>query len=329
MLSPLNQLSSLDGYRRLFADADFWRPYVLEVCRRHNLTPHERVWMGIPGSFPAFIVEKRWLVKFFGRLFGGEQCFLAESAAARLLRERPVMPVPALCAEGELDPPGADWPWPYLVFEFIDGVSVGEVWQQVGAAERLRTARQAGQWARELHRLPLPANGPFAETWQEHVAFLESQRKHCCANHAEWGALPARLIAQIDDYLSPTADLILPGEAPHLIHADLTGDHLLGRLEGMQWNSKAVIDFGDARTGGLFYELVALHLDLFRCDRALLGAVLEAYGYTGPRGEELARCLMSATLMHEFNVLGCPGCSEPIVSANSLHDLARSLWLVE
>ena len=64
---PLDGLLKIGKYRRLFTDAAFWTPFVREVCLRHGLMPCENVRVGIPGSMPAFIVEDRWLVKFFGK----------------------------------------------------------------------------------------------------------------------------------------------------------------------------------------------------------------------------------------------------------------------
>jgi hygromycin-B 7''-O-kinase len=39
-----------------------------------------------------------------------------------------------------------------------------------------------------------------------------------------------------------------------------------------------LIDFGDAMVGDLHYELAALHLDLFDCDKRLLRQFLDHYG---------------------------------------------------
>lgn len=326
--SPLNQLSDLDGYRRLFVDADFWRPYVQAVCRRHGLQPCERVWTGVPGTCPAFVVEGRWLVKFFGRLFEGGRSYAAEREVARLLRDQPVMPVPALAAEGALDPPGADWPWPYLVFDYIDGASLGEVWDVISPEDRAQVARQVGAWTRALHDLPISAGdrGPFETSWEGYLAFLEGLRAGCAERHTAWGILPPRLCAQIADFIASAGDLILPGERPHLIHADLTADHLLGRASGGRWTSLAVIDFGDARTGSLFYELVALYGSLLHFERRLLTLFLEAYGYAGPTGAEFARRAMSACLQFEFNAFESPRCIELAHQAATLEEIAVALF---
>ncbi len=328
MPHPLDELDLPERYTELFTDAVFFAPYVEEACRRHGIEAGGSVRVGVPGSCPAFIAGERALVKFFGRLYGGARSYPVERAAARLLARQPVMPVPSLLGGGALEPPGAAWHWPYLIFEFIPGVSFGEVRDQIGLTERLRVARQVGGWLRALHALPIPPGGAFAAGFEPHLAFLESQRAGCAARHRAWGTLPAHLLPGLEGYLLPAGELIMPGERPHIIHADLTADHLLGRLEGGRWNTLALIDFGDALTGGLFYELAALHPGLFAGEKALLAAFLEAYGYTGPTGPWFARRAMTACLLHEFDVLN--GLRDLALAARSatLEELAEQLWLV-
>lgn len=326
MTHPLDHLSSREGYVRLFTNVAFWRPYVREVCQRHRLTPCEHIRTGIIGTCPVFIVEERWLVKFFGRLFDGERGFAAELAAAELLRAHPVLPAPALLASGALEPPGADWHWPYLTFELLPGVSLGEVWAELPHPERLAIARQMGTWLRALHSLPLPAEGTFETDWKVYLGFLDDQRKGCVERQRAQGTLPAALCEQIEAFLCPAGHLILPGEAPHLVHADLTADHLLGRVVNGRWETAGIIDFGDARTGSLFYELPALHLQGWAGEKPLLEAFLEAYGYGGPTGAAFAQRAMSASLLHSFNVFDSPACRRVSERARSLAELADHWW---
>jgi hypothetical protein len=90
-----NFLAALDddaAYRRYFMDPVEWRPYVLQVCQRHNLQDHGQVCPGLAGSFPTFIVDEKWIVKFFGRLFDGVASFQAEVGANRLVGGRAYTP---------------------------------------------------------------------------------------------------------------------------------------------------------------------------------------------------------------------------------------------
>lgn len=295
---PLAALDDLEQYRRLFTDAALWAPFVRAVCASHGLAPCERVRVGIPGTCPAFIVEDRWVVKFFGRLFDGAASYAVEQAAGRMALADPRIPTANLRAWGTLG--GEGWPWPYLIFDYIDSVSVGEVWTELDAEEKLRIARELGGIARALHGLPLPPDGPFPLSHAPYEQFLAQQRAGCAERHREWGSLPEHLVEQIDAYLPPTDHLIDRSRSPHLIHADLTGDHLLGRLHNGHWQTLALIDFGDARTGDFLYELAALHLDLFHGETAPLTAFMAAYGQQSP--VDFPRRALATCLLHQFNV---------------------------
>src|SRR2546421_9547152 len=127
---------SRQEYGPRFTDAAFWRPYVAEVCRRHDLTPVTRVRAGLPGTHPVFLVEERWVVKFFADLFGGEESFAIEREITDLLAGVPGFPAPRLVAEGDLFPSQSGWRWPYLVFSRLPGTSLGEVYDGVSPVDR-------------------------------------------------------------------------------------------------------------------------------------------------------------------------------------------------
>ncbi len=324
----LDVRNAIDGYRSHFMDSALWETYVRQVCSRHFSTPAGQVRPGLAGSFPTFIVDERWVVKFFGRLFDGGLGFETELQASRLLAADPSIPAPAILASGNLFAEPGGWPWPYLIYEFIPGVSFGEVYEQAPLDEKLALARNLGEVVRRIHRLPLAGSGVFPFTWDAYLSFLRAQRLACAANHRGWGSLPGRLVEQIDGFLLPVEELVDLGAAPHLIHADLTGDHLLGRLEGGRWTTLGLIDFGDAMTGSLFYELVALHLDLFRSDKRLLRAFLDAYGLDETLQRDFAARAMTASLLHRFDVLVL-AFRDPhprLQELSSLEELARLLW---
>ncbi len=313
----------MSEYSRLFCDVHLWQPYVRQVCAAHGLACGA-VESPTPGSFPTFSVDRCWVVKFFGPLLDGGRCFTVEQAAGRLLAQQPLLPGAALVAEGRLLRGETAWDWPYLIYEYIAGESIATVFERLSLAEKLAAADRLGGWVRGLHSLPLPVNGPFELDWQGFTQFLAGQRAGCATRHAAWGSLPPDLAAQVEDYLPLAGDWYTPSEHPHLIHADLTGDHLLGRQLPEGWQACALIDFGDARTGSLYYELAALQFSLFRGDRRLLAAFLAAYGFTPP--PDFSRRALVFCLLHQFNVLA----EQPAVvqSARSLSDLAEMLFAV-
>lgn len=323
------QLENMEGYRRYFADAAAWLPYVEQVCRRQGLIPARVVRIGVPGTCPTFIVDDRWVVKFFGRLFDGGRSFQVELELGKWAAAL-ALPFPEIVAAGQLFQGGVVWHWPYLVFPYIPGESIGEVYQHIGLEDKLVLARWMARITWRMHTAALPASEIFQPAWDAFTELLQSQRDGCKQSFAEWGCLPEHLFAQLDDYLLPVDELVDSRSTPHLIHADLTADHVLGRLEGGRWNSLVLIDFGDAMIGNLYYELVALHLDLFHGEKRLLAAYLDAYGLDEPGRRELPARAMNMALLHRFNVLGPVFEREPALrQVSTLDELADVLWNVE
>jgi hygromycin-B 7''-O-kinase len=326
-LNFLFQSGDIEAYPRGFMDARGWNPYVRSVCLRHRLLPCQVVRAGLPGTYPTFVVDERWVVKFFGQLFGGELAFAAEREAARLLATHGSFPAPRVVAQGHLLPGESDWTWPYLVYEFVPGISLGEVYGLVTFADKLDLARDLGKLTHRLHALSLDNSPLFRPIWEPFLDFLRSQTARCLENHRRWGILPERLVGQIDMFLLPPEELVDTRLPPHWIHADLTRDHLLGRLEGGRWRTSGLIDFGDALVGNLYYELVTLHLDLFAGDTRLLDAFLLAYGTGAADRPDFSRRAMSTALLHPFNVLECVHLIRPsLFQVETLQEMADLLW---
>jgi hygromycin-B 7''-O-kinase len=298
--ADLDRLASLEleaGYREDFHNLEFWRPYLLEVCRRHGLTPTLPLQMGVPGTYPVFIAGGRWVIKFFGRLFDGEQSFWVEYELTSRLNQMADFPAPGLVAHGELFPDGEGWTWPYLILEYLPGVSFGEIGSILGRRVRLQLANELGGLVRRIHTVQAPS-------WEPYLQFLERQRASVRSRLAGWGWMPPALSAELEAFLAPPQALIDPGEQPHWIHADLTRDHLIGRWNHGEWTTLGLIDFGDGQIGSLYFELPALHLDFFERDGRLLAAFLDAFGYAWPQDAAFRRKALTACLLHPFDLLG-------------------------
>jgi hygromycin-B 7''-O-kinase len=325
------QLESLDGYRRYFFDPAAWTPYVRQVCRRHALGSGLTIRIGLAGSFPTFIVDDRWVIKFFGRLFEGWVSFEVERFFGKLVSAYAI-PAPAVIGQGELLPSGTDWPWPYLIFQFVPGISIGEVFDQVTFEDTLETARFIGKLARKLHTIPIPDTTISQPTWNSYSEFLKNQRGGCVAAFKATDSFPDHLADQLDGFLLPIDALVDAQAVPHLIHSDLTADHVLGRLENGRWTASALIDFGDGMIGNLYYELVALHLDMFRGDKRLLRVFLDTYGVEDAVLKDLPLKAMNLTLLHRFSpglLLSVRERWPEAFQVSTLSELAHIIWDVD
>jgi hypothetical protein len=256
-------------------------------------------------------------MKFFGTLFEGADSFAVERAMGQYLTQQS-LPIrsPVILAEGRLTPE-----WQYLIFEGVSGVSIGQVRQQLSEVSWVRVAGQMGNFMKGLHtatitKLFVISMPTSVMGWEGFVDLLVVQRANCHANHQRWNDLPPGLLEQVQDYLLPVDDLLDLASQPHLIHADLTSDHLLGRLvpvkktppiraqspqvDEADWDSLAIIDWGDTRVGNILYELVALHMDLFQADKHLLRICLEHYGMPDFYQQDFPRKALCMVLLHQF-----------------------------
>lgn len=320
-------LGTIEKYRRLFTDASYWAPFVKVVCKKHGLGPVHNVRAGdVAGTYPVFIVDDKWVVKFFGTHFDGQHIFSVELEVGQLLSSRLDLPSPALIAHGYLLEDGEGCRWPYLAFEFVKARSLSQVSDRLSFDEKAAIARTVGTIMRTLHSVDLHDMMILKPTWDGYRAMLQRQSIDCAERHRNWGSLPERLIGQIGDFLLPPEELVLQHNRPALLHGDLTEDHVLVTRNGTDWRLKAIIDYGDALVGDPMYELVALHFDMFRCDKRLLQEYLTVYGHQGRFGSEVARKLLSLCLLFPFDVFHLFLERHPVAStASGLYELAD--WL--
>jgi len=348
--NPLGLFSDKLYYSAHFMDLAIWEPYVYQVCIQHGFR-FRRVIPGLPGSFPTFIVELdaeavqqqfgSIVVKFFGPLYDGAASFRVEQSMGHFLAQNSLsVRSPSILAEGKLT---VEW-W-YLIFEHIPGVSIGQIRQQLSTDAWSSVAQYMGEFMKALHSatatmLPVILMSPSVMDWDGFVDFLEVQRADCYANHQKWNDLPPHLLEQLQDFILPIGQLLDLSVLPHLIHADLTSDHLLGELcptqetlpKGPQspptgatvWHTLAIIDWGDTRVGNILYELVALHLDLFRADKQLLRICLQTYGMSDFYCQDFPRKAFSVVLLHQFPMPA--SIYAPHQDARTLQELAERLF---
>lgn len=329
----LRLLTNRASYAAHFMDLRVWAPHIRLVCRRLGFGC-EKIVPGVPGTFPTFIVEVSEektplskiaiVVKFFGPLYDGAGSFNIERDMGRWLEVNPLsIESPAILADGKLN-----HDWQYLIFEYVGGVSIGRVREKLSVKDWVSIAHQMGEYTHRFHELTCHQQQELPRSIQpcmeKFTSFIEQQRVTCQANHQRWNDLPRQLVSQIEDFLLPLEQLIDLTAPPHLIHADLTSDHILGSIGEGVWRTLAVIDWGDAMTGNLLYELGALYLDLFHCDKNLLRACLEAYGLPRFYQHDFPRKALSMVLLHQFPMPA--QVYAPFLEVKSLQELAVRLF---
>jgi hypothetical protein len=166
-------LETVEQYQRLFTDAAHWKPFVEEVCRHHGLEPSADIRTSpVPGTCPVFIVDEKYVVKFFGRLFNGHTSFAAERDAFYLLAQDTELLIPQLLAEGTLL---TDGEWPYLISEWRSGQSVGKLRGGLSREAMTKVAAKTGRIAQRLHALPLHVTKTLKPNWDAFADLLEKE----------------------------------------------------------------------------------------------------------------------------------------------------------
>ena len=98
------------------------------------------------------------------------------------------------------------------------------------------------------------------------------------------------------------------------------------------WEISGIIDFGDARKGDFVYELVPLHISVFRCSSKLLGRFLRKYCDLSKVSipSDFAYRAMCSTLLHTENAIRTAQFWKPnLKKAITLAELANELWKYE
>lgn len=325
----LHILSDPDGYAVRFMDPAQWSPLIRQICRENGLSCR-CIQPGTAGTFPTFILDRRYVIKFFGRLFNGQQSFAVESVVDSALDSQPDLPAARILHRGEVFAGGQTWRW--LIFNCIPGRSYREDCARMAFSDKQDIARQLGRILRSFHRLPVPASPPeiFSASPHGYHAKLTAwyAARMGADRHTQSGTgLPDHLANQTDDFLAGFAANSSPQTALHLIHADVTQDHLLGEFVDGRWQINGLIDFGDCMIGDLFYELGPLHLDFFDADKRLLTEFLSGYGAADMPDERFPQRCLAAALQHQFNLFGeIFARHSDLAATDDLHTLARILW---
>ena len=197
----LDIFENLDSYSRAFMDPVLWDPFLRLICDKHHFSPVEVIRPGLAGTYPTFIVDESRVIKLFGRLFNGAESWAVERLCAELVQAAQHFPSARLLGWGALFA-GENWNWPYLIFEYIPGISLGEAAQNISYTERERLASWLGESVRTLHDIPL--NNKALRILPRQKNILGNTRMNPSQRHQSWKKLPANWLDQIEDYLTST-----------------------------------------------------------------------------------------------------------------------------
>lgn len=265
--------------------AEGWRAAVAAIAQRHSLG-HS---LGQKGLAPfASGSDVVWaagdsVVKLTAPVWASE--IEAEERCLRAVAGRLSVQTPEVVARGELAG------WPYVVMTRVAGVALGELWPALDHAGRVRLAADLGRLVAELQAIDV---GALPDEWD---AFWRGCRGGVRERHAR-GAVPEPLLEQIEPFLASVGELDARGR--RLLHTELLDEHVLAAPRSGQVELCALIDFADGCVGPPAYETAAPVEFLFKGERGLLGAYLEALGQAG---ETCAEERLAWALCHRFGSL--------------------------
>lgn len=303
-------------YASVRTNADFWRPHVAEIARRHALSMETFEVMRGDATNPVFFVGDA-VVKLYTPYFHGRETKGLEVAALEALRSDPSIPVPKVRAKGELLHGSRDWNWPYVVMSRMSGRVLQEDWAALTDDAKAGILQQLGHKLKQIHTLtPTP---DLAMSWRTHWPrgfdeFLGRQLESLLSG-------PDIALLPIADELRSISVTGMGPSWPSLLHGDLEPDHLF--VNGT--NLVGIIDFGDAKIGDPLYDFVTVRQDMATTPE-LRAAFLEGYALEPDKEVDLMRRLTLYSILHEWftlrDVIGWTSRS----GARSIHELGEWLW---
>jgi len=303
-------------YAQVRADAEFWRPHVGEIAKRHGLAMASTYEPTYGSATNAVFFVGDAIVKIYTPYFHGRESKGVEPAVLQNLALDPTIPVPKIRAAGELFAGSSDWNWPYMVVSRVPGRVLEADWKDLTTETRQRLMSEVGSIMSRVHKVaPSAALGEtFRKVWPGgFAAFLQRQLEALQLN-PELAILPIR-----DDIQAMQVGSVGPAW-PVILHGDLEASHVF-------WDGEHVtglIDFGDAKLGDPLYDFVALRLGMSDKSEEL-AAFSRGYG-TAPFSLADGRMrLLQYAILHEWTTVSdlSKWCARS--GARTLNDLG--IWL--
>lgn len=306
----------------IFTDAGLWWPIIERVWRMDGqlrgasgLDHPTAVASGHPGTCAVFVVDDVAVIKFFPPMVAHD--FERELAVYRLLHDH-LPKMPTLLGYGRYQD---RIEWPYLAVSFLPGVAWREVGRRVPPIRAAEIMTELGQIIRAIHDIRLPPSGswPAAGAWE---LLVQSRLARAGDDLRRGTHLSEATIEEIESMLLRWK---WHGEPVHLLHSDLTEDHLLIAESDGNWSITGLIDWADAEVGPRAYDWVALWFSVCRRDPALFRAFLRGYG--APLEGDVHQ-LTAMTFLHRFgaNIIADTLSPEEQRAIGSLTELIHILF---
>lgn len=310
------------AHEDLKANSQYWRTAVHAVLKKSKIPidemflPHIVAFTG--GQNPAFLVNGKFVVKFFSEVYSSINQWEKEIDISKVLEKHntnPAVQFPKTLASGFLyrsDDPllfqgvaeDKHWRWPWTIQRYMRGHSLEQLWSNMKEMQRVEAARYIGTSLRIIHDI-YPEGTKFLqynEPWGSFHDYIDFQYKNALLKEKKEGNLAAPLRRQIQYYLpSHPRDLYreLMDKPPPFLHGDFNCTHLIGKfMEDMSYKPKGVIDFGDSLVGDPLYDLVTIHIDVFKCNKQYTLELMKSYGIDLWKREDFAYKMMCYTLLH-------------------------------
>jgi len=137
----------------------------------------------------------------------------------------------------------------------------------------------------------------------------------------------------LDSYLPNKPDSLYNKEEKAVfLHGDITNDHIICNFplhenDPVIFQPVSIIDYGDSRSGDRIYELMPIHIDVFRCDSQLTMSLMKAYGIENFDQETFSYRAMCYTILHQQDALRSVFKHHPEwIDIQDLKELEKNLW---
>lgn len=286
LMPLLPAVTTDDEIDALRSDQSAWSPVLSTICRRHGLGEGVHV---LPEGSVIVGATEHHIIKLFEPW--NLVHFETEVGGLRFLYGNTTTPTPRVDATGELEG------WRYVVMTRLRGVTLDSAWSATTVVDRRRIAHQLGQFAAEIHALPLQGLSGVDDDWD---GFLASQRAALMARHQARGGVSDTLLRELDSLVTALPVDLRRG----FLHTELTSGNITVARDGDNWNLAGVFDLEPAMVGPPTYDWAAIAIFIARGDASVLAAAGEGYGAEIDAADlGWRRAVLANILLHRYSNL--------------------------